>query len=165
MVIKKGNQDVRKPVNILNLRDLFKKEDRFGSGRISYQFNPFGEGPVFYNQDWYDNEDFAKQPLKAGYAMPTKEVLPDSTNTNWNDQQALLEPGERRREANEAVWDSILYYASTGIKILERHYDWTNSHTFNGSPVNVGDFDSHGLRLGSWLPSESPGFLGVCPSR
>jgi hypothetical protein len=164
MIVREGGKDIRKPVNILNLRDLFKKDDRFGSDRISYEFNPFGEGAVFCLQDWYDNEDFAKRPLKAGYAIPTKDILFDSIDTTWNDQQALLEPGERRREANEAVWDTILYYASTYKKIMEHPNDWTNSRTSDGSIVSVGDFDSRGLALRSWSPWYSEGALGVCPS-
>jgi hypothetical protein len=168
MIVKEGNQDVRKPVNILNLRDLFKNQTKDGSGRVicvSYDFNPFGKGSVFYSQDWYDNRDFAKEPLKAGYAMPTKRILPNSTNITWNDQQTLLEPGERRREANEAVWDMILYYASTGKKILGYRFDWTSSRLSDGRPVGVSGFASGGLCLNSWFPSISGDVLGVCPSR
>ena len=99
MVVKEGNKEVRKPVNILNLRELFKKEAKNLLGKVTkvtYDNNPFGTGAIFYVQDWCDSKDFAKESLKPGFGMPTREVIPGSTSKTWNDQQALLEPGERR---------------------------------------------------------------------
>lgn len=167
MIIREGRQNVRKQVNILNLRELFKKENRHQGQVISitYNNNPFGSDAVFYDQDWYDDQDFAKQALKPGYAMPTREILDDSRSKNWDEQQTLLESGERRREANETVWDTLLYYASTGKKILESDYDWTQTRTSDGDLVLVGYFGSNGLGLSSWRRSDSDDDLGVCPSR
>ncbi len=169
MTVKKGGKDVKKPVNIINLRELFKKEKKNVLGQVTevtYDNNPFGSGTVFYNQNWYNkDEDFATLSLKPGYAMPTKEVVNDSRSKDWNTQQALLEPGERRREANEVVWDTLLYYGATGKKILEKDYDWTSSRASDGRLVSVGYFASAGLRLSHWNPSDSNAYLGVCPSR
>ncbi len=169
MIVKEGNKDTRKPVTILNLRDLFKKETRNLLGVVSgvtYDNNPFGEGTVFYkySPDWYATENFAKEQLKAGYALPTKEVLPGSTNRTWDDQEKLFEPGEHRREANEAVWDTLLHYAATGRKNLERIWDRTNGRTSYGDAVYVA-FRSDGLRVGYWFPGRPRPNLGVCSSR
>lgn len=142
-----------KPVNLLNLRELFNRT------------NPFGNGAVIYNQNWYSNEDFAKQSLKAGFGLPTKEVLADSTSKTWDKQQTLLLKGERRREAIEVLWDGILYYATTGKKLLEDKYDWTQTRTSDGRLVDVGAFASGGLVVDLWDPGSSRSGLGVCPSR
>ena len=168
MVVKEKGQDVRKPINILNLRELFKKEARNKLGMVTgvtYDRNPFGSGAVFYKQDWYDEQDFAKAQLDSGYSLPTKEVLPNSTSMTWHNQQNLLEPGERRRGAVEVVWDEILYYARTGKKVLPNRWDWTKTQTSDGRLVHVGAFASDGLRVARWDPDETHSNLGVVPSR
>ncbi len=143
----------RKPVNLINFRSLF--------GTI----NPFGRGELFYGSPWYDSEDFARQPLRPGFGLPTRNVVRKTLNKTWTDQESTLEPGERRREAIEAVWDTILYYAATGKRLLQNTYDWTSSRASDGDLVSVGAFDSNGLDVGSWSPEDSGSDVGVCPSR
>ena len=171
MVVKEGNQDVRKPVTILNLRELFKTETRTRSGirttiEINYDNNPFGDGPVFYkhNTDWFAEEEFAQEQMKLGYGLPTKEVIPDSWSKSWDEQSALFGEGEKRREAVETVWDSLLYYATTGKKILESRWDWTNSQTSSQGRVLV-YWDSDGLDVDRWNPGNPNSNVGVCSSR
>lgn len=162
----------RKPVNILTLRELFKQETTESDPDdpsktetvISYDNNPFGEGPVFWDSDWFDEEDFAQEPLKPGYGLPTKEVIPDSWSKTWEDQNSLLGEGEHRREAVEAVWDSLLYYAATGEKILEDRWDWTNSLTSVQRRVFV-YWGSAGLSVSGWNPGIPDPSFGVCSSR
>ncbi len=158
----------KKPVNILTLRDLFKQEtvdpNEPNKTITSYDNNPFGEEPVFWDTDWFDEEVFAQEQMKPGYGLPTKEVIPDSWNKTWDDQTALLGEGEKRREAVETVWDSLLYYAATGEKILEDKWDWTNSQTSVQRRVRVG-WDSGGLLVGRWNPGDPNPDIGVCSSR
>lgn len=143
----------RKSVTLLNLKHLLGNK------------NPFGNGKVFYKQDWYHTEAFAQEGLKAKYALPTKEVVPGSLGKNWNDQEKLVEPGESRREAVEAVWDMLLYYAATGKKIMETKWDWTKTQTSDRGLVHVGGFDSEGLVVDGWKPDNVYSALGVCLSR
>lgn len=142
-----------KPITILNLRELFKNK------------NPFGQGKLFYNQTWFDNENFAKEGLKASIGLPAKEVLPDSLSKKWEEQETLLEPGEHRREAIETLWDTLLYYSATGKKVLERHWDWGNTRTSDGYLVMVGGFRADGVDVSSRWPGRSGPGVGVCPSR
>lgn len=144
----------RKPITLLGFRDLFKDHT-----------NPFGSEKVFCGQTWYETEDFAKHPMEPGFGLPTKEVLRDSLNKNWNNQQSLLQPGEERREVIETVWDTVLYYAATGKKVLENHWDWGKTSSSDGLLVSVGNFDSGGLYVGRWGPANQAPDLGVCPSR
>ncbi len=162
----------RKPITLLNLRDLFRKEepnpDDANETYVTYDNNPFSDvkgEAIFYDQDWYNDEEFAKKPLKAGFGLPTREVIPDSLSKKWGEQQALLLSEERRREPIEVAWDAILYYAATGKKVLEKTWDWTDSSTSDGSLVRVGGFDSDGLGVNDWGPEGSRSNVGVCPSR
>ena len=143
----------RKSVTLVNLRDLFKDK------------NPFGQGKIFYDENWYDDQDFAKEPMKAGYGMPTKEVLTNPLISTWNMQQKLLEAGEKRREAVETAWDILLYYANTGKRSLVNYFDWGESLASTDNHVAVGSFDSNGLRVRKWVTEHTFEFIGVCPSR
>lgn len=155
----------RKPLNLLNLRDLFEQKRK--NGLSAFDNNPFGSGAVFYkyDPDWYANQDFAKEPQKQGFGLPTKEVLGSSVGKTWKDQELLLEPGERRREPVEVAWDTLLYYAATGKKLLENKWDWTAGRASGGSLVGVGGFDSVGLNVDGWSPGAADPRIGVCPSR
>ncbi len=154
-------EEIRQPVNIINLRNLFKKEDK---GKVTFDNNPFGDGPVFWSNTWYDDQEFAKQQPKGGYAIPTKEVLPDSWDKKWEDQNELLGEGEKRREAVEAVWDLLLSYSVIGEKLLTQRADWTNSETSDQNRVRVG-WNSDGLGVRSWNPGNPDPDIGVCSSR
>ncbi len=161
----------RKPVTLLNLRDLFRKEEQDPDDAneiIVTDNNPFSDGAgeaIFYDQDWYDDEEFAKQPLRPGFGLPTKEVIDDSLSKKWGEQQALLLPEERRREPVEVAWDAILYYAATGKKVLKQTWDWTGQRTSDGYLVYVGYFGSDGLVVRSWDPGDAGEGVGVCPAR
>jgi len=161
----------RKPVTLLNLRDLFRKEEQDPDDAneiIVTDNNPFSDGAgeaIFYDQDWYDDEEFAKQPLRPGFGLPTKEVIDDSLSKKWGEQQALLLPEERRREPVEVAWDAILYYAATGKKVLKQTWDWTGQRASNGGLVYVGGFGSDGLGVRYWNPGNAGGGIGVCPAR
>lgn len=154
---------VRKEVTLSNLRKLFIKEsqDSNGNSKIEY-INPFGDGDVF----WRGFHELTDDHLIAGFGLPTKEVIDDSLNKDWDVQQKLLLPGERRRLPVETGWDVILYYAKTRKKLLENTSDWTG-YMSDGHFVYVGPFFSDGLYMNRVRPlfGNSRINLGVCPSR
>jgi len=44
-------------------------------------------GEVFYDQDWYEDEEFYKgETVKAGWALVSKELIPESTSKNYLEQ-------------------------------------------------------------------------------
>lgn len=51
---------------------------------------------VFYVKDsaWYDDEPFAKEKIPAGEWEVSLEPIPDSFNKTYDEQKALLKPGE-----------------------------------------------------------------------
>ena len=163
----------RKPVNILTLRDLFEQEttrpDPKKPGQtetvVTYDNNPFGDGPVFRGiRGGIEGDNFAHEQMKPGYGLPTKEAIPDSWDKTWNDQQQLFGKGEKRREAVETVWDSLIYYAVTGEKVLADRWELTNSQTSDGLNRVVVRWLSAGLTVHYWHPGVPLSDIGVCSS-
>lgn len=142
------------PITIKNLKKLFNG------------INPFGTGELFSNQDWFDSEAFVNEAMVPRYAFPTIGLLQSSLSKTWSEQEKLLNEGESRRNAVEAVWDSILQYANaSNNKPLSNNYDWTSTQTVGGGRVSVGRFDGNGLGLDSWSPGSSAPRIGVVAQR
>ena len=158
-------------LTVINFRELFRQDPTGTDDTMFYAFRPGAN-------DWYKSQDFATQPgeISLGWALVKKDVLADSKNKKWSQQEDLLRKyGEKlqrdgggktlitRRTAIEAVWDSMLYYTNTGERLLPGVYDWTKSASGAGR-VRVGDFGSGGLRVGSWSPELPDLGIGVCSS-
>ncbi len=111
---------------------------------------------------WFDSAPFAKEGLKAKFALPTKEVIPGSLGKKWNEQEKLIEPGESRREVVEVLWDILLYYGTTDKRLLGSHLDWTKTHTGNGDFGCLGRFNSGGYEVTNRNPSDNGTYVGVC---
>ena len=49
------------------------------------------DGKVFYEQDWYKNEDFfKKEKPRTGWRLTSKDLVPDSTSKNYLEQTDVL---------------------------------------------------------------------------
>lgn len=49
------------------------------------------DGGVFYEQDWYNDEDFFKKERpRVGWRLTSKDLLPESTSKNYLEQTELL---------------------------------------------------------------------------
>lgn len=171
LVLRTGSMDINgqpAQLSLLNFRELFKIDPKGGTS------------PLFFPTDWYANEPFAKEPghLGLGWALVKKDVLPNTTSKNWNEQEQILqqyaytlqqrdgkETKVRRRTVTEAVWDTMLYYTNNNSKVLQDKYDWTQTRASSGRLVYVGVFDSIGLLVSNYFPDRSDSLLGVCPSR
>lgn len=177
VVLRAGvNRSGRKndtPLTLIGFRELFRKDPSSNLEAVFYSFHKDAT-------DWYKTQDFATHPgeIQLGWAIVKKDVLPDSTNKNWNQQEEVLKnygakiksdkagnPVVRRRTATETAWDTLLYYTNTGERLLEKVYDWTKSRASDGSLVDVGVFGSYGLLVVRWDPEGAYSSVGVCPSR
>ena len=77
-----------------------------------------GKGKILYNTDWYKNESFfTTEAPTAGWALVSKDVIPDSTSKNYAQQTDVLadylrnkvfhgEPVPAEYEAALAEWDA-----------------------------------------------------------
>ena len=54
-------------------------------------FDSTGKGKVLYNTTWYKDEDFFKKETpQGGWALVSRNVLPETTNKNYLEQTAVL---------------------------------------------------------------------------
>ncbi|MEK7604410.1 MAG: hypothetical protein AAB442_01280 [Patescibacteria group bacterium] len=66
-----------KPLTLANLKQKFTKAH--------------DDGKVFYEQDWYKNEDFfKKEKPRVGWRLTSKDLLPESTSKNYLEQTDVL---------------------------------------------------------------------------
>lgn len=151
----KEKKDKEMPVTIKNLRQKF---------------------PLFYNQDWYDNEKFASEALSGiDWGIVKKELLDESKSKNWDEQQEILKTWAdthgvdqkfvRRRTPTEVAYDVLVYFQVRNERILEKDWDWTSVQSSGGRFVSVGVFDSGGLYVNRDTRGYRHSDLGVCPAR
>ena len=120
---------------------------------------------LFYNQDWYNKQGFAKDKGEVGWHLIRKEPTADSTAKSWNEQQALLSKDEEMPTAQIMVYTIIGHFRATGERLFERVYVRTSSLDSDGRRVVVGDFDAKGLRVGTWYDVPRHGHLGLSAAR
>ena len=151
----KEKKDKEMPVTIKNLRKKF---------------------PLFYNQDWYNNEQFVDEALSGlDWGIVKKELLDETRSKNWDEQQEILktwaethgvdEKFVRRRTPTEVAYDILAYFQARNQRILEKDWDWTSVQSSDGRFVDVGVFGSVGLYVDSDARDDRNSYLGVCPAR
>lgn len=117
----------------------------------------------------------ATDTCETGWALVRKTILEESRNLSYEEQDATLwayadsvgvPPATiRRRSAVEAVYDTVLYHAARGVRLLEKTWDWSSSRTVDGGYLNVGGFSPRGVQVLSFSRAIRHGGLGVCPMR
>jgi hypothetical protein len=125
-----------------------------------------------------DEWGIALEPLAAeetctpGWALVWKDVLQESCNLSYEEQDAALGScggvlgagAVRRRTAVEAVYDTLLYYEARKTRLLQHRWDWSSSATLDGGYLNVGGFGADGMQVLSFSRAVRHGQLGVCPT-
>lgn len=120
---------------------------------------------LFYSQDWYNREAFAKEKGEVGWRLVRKTSVADSTNKTWNEQQTLLSSDEETPTAQVMVYTIIGHYLATGERLFENVYVRTSSLGSGGCRVNVGDFGARGLLVYDWFGDDRDGSIGVSSAR
>ena len=136
------------PLNILEIR-----------GKVS------GNQRLFYNQDWYNKESFAKDRGEASWALIRKTPVGNSTSKSWQEQQALLGNNEETPTARVMVYTIIGHYLATGERLFERIYVRCSDVGSYGDRVGVGGFDANGLSVYNYWDDSRYGYLGVASAR
>jgi hypothetical protein len=120
---------------------------------------------LFYDQDWYNKQVFAKERGEAEWKLVRKTPVPNSTNEAWQKQQDLLASNEEIPTARVMVYTIIGHFLATGERLFESIYvrcsDVLDS---GGRRVFVGGFVRLGLGIyGSW-GGDRRGFIGLASS-
>ena len=122
------------------------------------------------SQPWFARERFANDDVCAlGWAVVDKDPRSETRNLSYVEQDAALARRSerlgfalRRRTAVEIVYDTLLYAASRGERLLETDWDWSSTMTLDGGVVTAGQFDEAGLRLLAYSKAVRFDSLGVC---
>ncbi len=120
---------------------------------------------LFYSQDWYNRQAFAKERGEVGWQLVRKTPIADSTNKTWNEQQALLSSDEETPTAQVMVYTIIGHYLATGERLFENIYVRTSSLDSDGFRVDVGVFDAEGLDVDIWDDSFRVSDIGLSSAR
>ncbi|MDP3764437.1 MAG: hypothetical protein Q8Q95_02340 [bacterium] len=120
---------------------------------------------LFYEQDWYNKETFAKYKGEVGWHLVRKTPVMDSTSKTWDDQQKLLGKDEETPKAQVVVYAIIGHFMATGERLFEHTYVRTSSLDSDGSRVGVGDFDRFGLYFDYDHDDNRYDSLGLASSR
>ncbi len=114
---------------------------------------------------WYSQQAFAAtKTAKLRWYLLLASIVPNSTNTAWNDQLAMSTADYEVPTAIEEVSKDILAYRKTGVYLNPSVYARVNDTTSAGDLVRVGDFDGGGLGIDRWDDSGYC-YIGVSASR
>ncbi|MEK7209601.1 MAG: hypothetical protein AAB670_01610 [Patescibacteria group bacterium] len=119
---------------------------------------------LFYEQDWYNKQAFAKEKGETGWQLVRKTPVNDSTSKTWQEQQALLGNNEETPTARVMVYATIGYFLSTGERLFEEVYVRCSDLDSGGDRVGVGVFDGSGLDLSYSWDGFRGGSLGLAAS-
>ncbi|MBI2041628.1 MAG: hypothetical protein HYT20_01230 [Candidatus Nealsonbacteria bacterium] len=119
---------------------------------------------MFYSQDWYNKESFAKERGEASWQLVRKTPVDNSTSKNWSEQQALITKDDEVPSAQVMVY-TIIGHLATGERLFEHIYVRTSSVVSGGSRVSVGYFGSRGLNVDGWWGDGRGDSIGVSSAR
>ncbi len=106
---------------------------------------------LFYGQDWYNKQAFAKDRGEMGWKLVRKTPVENSTSKTWDEQQLLLGKNEEVPTARVMVYTIIGHFLATGERLFEKIYVRSSDVDSDGYRVIVGSFGSDGLNVsGGW---------------
>ncbi len=124
---------------------------------------------LFYFQDWYDKQEFAKNKGKVGWQLIRKVPVTDSISKTWNEQQALLSQDEETPTARIVVYTMVGILLARGeylfyrvcVNCIDNCVDHGSSHR---KRVVTG-FNYNGIRLRIWSDDSSSEHIGLSAAK
>ncbi len=120
---------------------------------------------LFYDQDWYNKESFAKDRGEAAWHLVRKTPVTNSTLKTWDEQQALLAKNEETPTARVMVYAIIGHFLATGERLFENIYVRCSDVDSLGRRVYVGYFDSNGLLVDYYWDDRRVSYIGLSSAR
>lgn len=100
---------------------------------------------LFYNQDWYNKQAFAKEKGEVGWQLIRKTPVNDSTSKTWDEQNKLLGKEDEVPTVRALVYTMIGHYKATGERLFEKVWVRCSDLDSDGFRVFVGYFGAKGL--------------------
>ena len=120
---------------------------------------------LFYNQDWYNKESFAKERGEVSWQLVCKTPVDDSLSKDWKEQGALIGKDDEVPSAQVMVYTIIGHFLATGERLFKNVYVRTSSLYSDGDRVSVGVFGSSGLSVRYYWDVYRSGNLGLASVR
>jgi len=120
---------------------------------------------LFYNQEWYNKEPFAKEYGEVAWQLVRKTPVDDSLSKDWKEQRALIGKDDEVPTAQVMVYTIIGYFLATGERLFEKVCVRASSLRSDGHRVFVGFFDSRGLSVDSYWDDYRDGGVGLASAR
>ena len=102
---------------------------------------------LFYEQDWYNKEAFAKGGGVTEWQLVRKTPVENSTGRNLDEQQALLSDNEETPSSRVMIYTIIGHFKATGERLSENIWVRCSDLVSDGYRVYVGCFDQYGLGI------------------
>lgn len=120
---------------------------------------------LFYTQDWYNKQAFAKEKGEVGWQLIRKTPVDDSTSKNWDEQNKLLSKDEEVLSVHSVAYTMIGHYKATGERLFEKVWVRCSDLVSDGLRVDVGNFDAKGLLVYYDWGDLHDGLLGLASAR
>ncbi len=121
---------------------------------------------MFYQQDWYDNNEVGNGAGALEWHLVRKTSVPDSKSKTWQEQQGLLDHKiDETPEANVMVYTIIGHFLNTGERLFEKEYVRTRTLDSDGRRVLVGGFGSVGLYVAYYWDGHRDDLIGLSAAR
>ena len=100
---------------------------------------------LFYNQDWYNKQAFAKEKGEVGWQLIRKTPVDDSTSKTWDEQNKLLSKEDEVPTVRAVAPTMIGHYKATSERLFEKVWVRCSDLDSGGYRVFVGRFVAEGL--------------------
>lgn len=128
--------------------------------------NKLLDGKLLYDIDWYKDEVFFSEKAKAGWYIVGKELIPETRNKTYAEQDEILTRLGSGRLSVAEICYFVWAYSSTEKRVLsDWEYHWSSSRSSGGNLVSFGRADAEGAYLAGWEPDDASVNLGVVLSR
>ncbi|MEX1014776.1 MAG: hypothetical protein WDZ80_06475 [Candidatus Paceibacterota bacterium] len=164
IIESKGNKIAKEFISSLNKNVITIEIESLSLLQLREKYGVGESG--FYNNDWWLNEDFAKDVPEAGVYEINVEC--QFTNMTYNEQKKEFQKNQKDWSfPHPAVLAQAIlkHYEQTGNRLLEDWYSRISLIDSNYHHVFVGHFDSHGLYVADYWVSNCYSHLGVAPFR
>jgi hypothetical protein len=122
------------------------------------------KGIIFFSQDWYEHEAFAKATAEPRYRTIRLEAVGRSFDNNFDRQRRLLPDTEEVPLVRVVAMGMVLHFLLGGQRLFEHYYVRCADEDSDGYRVRVGHFGSDGFVFGHCLDGYRHGSLGLASS-
>jgi hypothetical protein len=120
--------------------------------------------PFFKPQSWYEQEDFAHEPGRAGWHLIRKNLFGVDIHPRWDVQRSLLPEDEETPTTRTMTYTMVRFYLATGERLASDAFARCSSRDSDKHRGKVGYFGREGLSFAEGL-AEGSSLEPTCSGR